>query len=38
MAKVGFHSSKYLRDRHSLPEELLKSLAVVETLAAQAAG
>ena len=33
---VSYNSPEYLRDRHSLPEELLQNIAVVETLAAKA--
>jgi uncharacterized protein (DUF302 family) len=34
---VSYNSSAYLQERHSLPTELLQSIAVVETLAAKAA-
>jgi uncharacterized protein (DUF302 family) len=34
---VSYNSPAYLQDRHSLPPELLQNIAVVETLAAQAA-
>jgi uncharacterized protein (DUF302 family) len=34
---LSYNSPAYLRERHSVPEELLPSLAVVETLAAKAA-
>lgn len=34
---VSYNSPEYLRERHSLPEELLKNIAVVETLAAKVA-
>ncbi len=33
---ISYNSSEYLRNRHGLPEELLKNIAVVETLAANA--
>jgi uncharacterized protein (DUF302 family) len=35
---VSYNSPEYLRERHNLPAELLKNIAVVETLAAQARG
>ena len=34
---VSYNSPQYLRDRHGLPDELLKNIAVVEALAAKAA-
>jgi len=34
---VSYNSPAYLQDRHSVPSELLQNIAVVETLAAQAA-
>jgi uncharacterized protein (DUF302 family) len=34
---VSYNSSAYLQERHGLPTPLLQNLAVVETLAAQAA-
>ena len=34
---VSYNSSAYLRERHHLPEELERNIAVVETLAAEAA-
>lgn len=34
---VSYNSAEYLKDRHGLPEELLQSIAVVETLATKAA-
>src|SRR6267143_6271599 len=34
---LSYNSPAYLKDRHGLPEALLPSLAVVETLAAKAA-
>jgi uncharacterized protein (DUF302 family) len=34
---VSYNSSAYLRDRHNLPEDLLKNIAVVEALATAAA-
>jgi uncharacterized protein (DUF302 family) len=34
---VTYNSSAYLQQRHKLPQELLQSIAVVETLAAKAA-
>jgi uncharacterized protein (DUF302 family) len=33
---VSYNSAEYLKTRHGLPEELLKNIAVVETLAAKA--
>ena len=33
---ISYNSPEYLRDRHSLPEELLPNIAVVETLVAKA--
>ena len=33
---ASYNSAEYLRERHGLPEELLKNIAVVETLAAEA--
>jgi uncharacterized protein (DUF302 family) len=35
---VSYNSPEYLEQRHSLPPELLKNIAVVETLALNAAG
>jgi uncharacterized protein (DUF302 family) len=34
---VSYNSPTYLRERHHLPEELERNIAVVETLAAEAA-
>ena len=34
---VSYNSPEYLKERHSLPEELVQNIAVVETLAAKAA-
>ena len=34
---VSFNSSAYLQQRHSLPQDLLQNIAVVETLATKAA-
>jgi len=34
---VSYNSLDYLRERHGLPQELLQNIAVVETLASQAA-
>jgi len=34
---VSYNSPAYLQERHGFPSELLKNIAVVETLAAQAA-
>src|SRR5580700_8495841 len=36
-AWVSYNSPEYLQERHGFPPELLKNIAVVETLAAQAA-
>ena len=33
---VSYNSAVYLRERHHLPEELERNIAVVETLAAEA--
>jgi len=33
---ISYNSPEYLRDRHSLPEELLPNIAVVEALVAKA--
>jgi len=32
---ISFNSPEYLKDRHGIPGELLKSIAVVETLATE---
>jgi uncharacterized protein (DUF302 family) len=34
---VSYNSAQYLRERHSVPEDLIKNLAVIETLANAAA-
>jgi uncharacterized protein (DUF302 family) len=34
---ISYNSLQYLQERHGLPRELLSNLAVIETLAAQAA-
>ena len=34
---VSYNSPAYLRDRHGLPEELLRNISIVETLAAEIA-
>jgi uncharacterized protein (DUF302 family) len=34
---VSYNSLEYLQERHGVPDELLKNIAVVETLAAKAA-
>src|SRR5437868_15112719 len=34
---LSYNSPEYLKERHGLPQELLASIAVVETLATQAA-
>jgi uncharacterized protein (DUF302 family) len=36
-AWISYNSPEYLRERHGLPHELLRNIAVVETLAAKAA-
>jgi uncharacterized protein (DUF302 family) len=36
--QISYNSAEYLRARHGFPEELLANIAVVETLAANAAG
>jgi len=33
---ASYNSAEYLRERHGLPAELLKNIAVVETLTAEA--
>jgi uncharacterized protein (DUF302 family) len=33
---ISYNSPDYLRERHGLPQELLRNIAVVETLAAKA--
>ena len=33
---ISYNSPEYLRDRHALPQELMRNIAVVETLAAKA--
>jgi uncharacterized protein (DUF302 family) len=33
---LSYNSSEYLKDRHGLPQNLLKNIAAVETLAAEA--
>jgi uncharacterized protein (DUF302 family) len=35
---VSYNGTEFLRNRHGVPEELLKNIAVIETLAANAAG
>jgi uncharacterized protein (DUF302 family) len=35
---VSYNSPAYLQERHGLPQELLKNVAIVENLAAAAAG
>jgi uncharacterized protein (DUF302 family) len=35
---VSYDSPQYLMERHHVPDELLKNIAVVEVLAANAAG
>ena len=35
---ISYNSPQYLQERHGLPQELLSNIAVIETLAAQAAG
>lgn len=35
--RVSYNSPSYLQERHSLPTELIQNIAVVETLAANAA-
>jgi uncharacterized protein (DUF302 family) len=34
---VSYNSAMYLKERHNLPDELLKNIAIVEILAAKAA-
>ena len=33
---ISYNSSRYLQERHNIPEDLLKNIAVVETFAAKA--
>jgi uncharacterized protein (DUF302 family) len=35
---ISYNSPEYLRDRHGLPPELVPNIAVIEALAASAAG
>lgn len=35
---VSYNTPEYLKERHGLPQDLLQNIAVVETLAAKAAG
>jgi uncharacterized protein (DUF302 family) len=35
---VSYNSPQYLKQRHNVPDDLLKNIAVVETLATSAAG
>jgi uncharacterized protein (DUF302 family) len=35
---ISYNSPKYLQERHSFPDELLKNIAVIEALATEAAG
>jgi uncharacterized protein (DUF302 family) len=35
---LSYNSPQYLKERHGLPDELLKNIAVIEGLAAEAAG
>jgi uncharacterized protein (DUF302 family) len=35
---ISYNTPAYLKERHGLPEELMPNVAVVETLAALAAG
>ena len=37
-AWVSYNSAQYLKERHNVPDDLLKSIAVVEGLATSAAG
>ena len=34
---ISYNSTQYLKERHSLPDDLLKNIAVIEALAAAAA-
>jgi len=34
---ISYNSPQYLKDRHSLPDDLLKNIAVIEPLATEAA-
>jgi uncharacterized protein (DUF302 family) len=36
-ARISYNSPKYLKDRHHVPDELLKNIAVIEALASSAA-
>jgi uncharacterized protein (DUF302 family) len=35
---ISYNSPQYLKQRHALPDDLLKNIAVIETLATEAAG
>ncbi|MGO9436639.1 MAG: DUF302 domain-containing protein [Terracidiphilus sp.] len=35
---VSYNSSQYLKERHNVPDDLLKNIAVIEALATNAAG
>jgi|SRR5579859_133401 len=35
---ISYNSPQYLKERHSLPDELLKNIAIIEALATEAAG
>jgi uncharacterized protein (DUF302 family) len=37
-AWISYNSPEYLRERHDVPDDLMQNLAVVEALAAKAAG
>ena len=35
---ISYNSPQYLKERHSLPDELFKNIAIIEALATEAAG
>jgi uncharacterized protein (DUF302 family) len=36
-SSISYNSPKYLQERHKLPDELIKNIAIIESLAAEAA-
>lgn len=36
--RLSYNSPQYLKERHQIPDDLLKNIAVIETLASNAAG
>jgi len=35
---ISYNSPQYSKERHSLPDELFKNIAIIEALATEAAG